>query len=407
MFKRGSAYDSTPNQLGKRNGAAMRYDERAVARSRDDYGYHAMWREEEREAYEYQLGRVKRKSWSRVLVLPVGLWVIVGLGVVVYLLARTETESTQMPKVAAEPSSRIAEYDLQSAVWSVAFSPDGSHLAGATIAGDMWLANRTSGQSLRVRIGEQGSVRSVAFSPDGKTLAVAGADSTVRVWDVTAGVERGVIDFEAAHARFVAFSSDGKILAVGGRQGQLALWDMPGARWKARLEGHQGGINALGFSPDGSWLYSGDSSGLVKVWHVATACERIGFRAYSRGSGGVVALAVSPDGRLLATAGALEPEVVLWDAATGKSHGSVRTSGHEVTALAFSPVDPLLAMARGDGCASLWDYQAAQELAFVQASERRLESVMFSKDGQSFATGGIDGNARLWSVSECRSPARG
>jgi WD40 repeat protein len=367
-----------------------------------EYGQET-WKEAERGGFRYWLGRADRKSWSRTSVLPDGLSFIAGLGLFVYLVGGVETKPRQTPAEPAAPPSQIREYVLDSPVWSVAFSSDGSHVAGTTIAGEMWLADRISKGLLRVRVGELGSVRTVAFSPDSKTLAVSGGENQVRIWDVEAGVERDAIDFGVPQAKHVAFSADGKLLAVGGQMGRLALWDIKDARWRARLEGHQGRINSLAFSPDGSRLYSGDSTGFVKVWDVATASERASFHAHVAGYGGVIALAVSPDGTLLATGGTLEAQVLLWDATTGEKRGALQAAAYEVTTLAFSPVEPLLAVARRNGCATIWDYKTSEEVATIQANDRPLESVRFSNDGKTLATGGADGHARLWNVSDRRT----
>ena len=69
---------------------------------------------------------------------------------------------------------------------------------------------------------------SVAFHPDGKHLASAGADRKVKVWDWTTGGERcSTCPCDAVHNRgtayAVAFSPDGRRLAVGKRRGRERL----------------------------------------------------------------------------------------------------------------------------------------------------------------------------------------
>ncbi len=74
-----------------------------------------------------------------------------------------------------------------SAVWSVAFSPDGQRLASASQDKTVKVWDAAMGQEALTLRGHTDVVRSVAFSPDGLRLASASKDQTVKVWDTTSG----------------------------------------------------------------------------------------------------------------------------------------------------------------------------------------------------------------------------
>jgi WD40 repeat protein len=72
---------------------------------------------------------------------------------------------------------------IRTAAVSLAFSPDGAHLAAAAPAGPPAIWSVRSGREAGRLTGHTGAVTAVAYSPDGSHLASASADGTVRLWD--------------------------------------------------------------------------------------------------------------------------------------------------------------------------------------------------------------------------------
>jgi WD40 repeat protein len=92
----------------------------------------------------------------------------------------------------------------------------------------------------------------------------------------------------------------------------------------------------------------------VRLWNTATR-QPIGAPIQTGAHNGVTALAFSPDGKLLATAG-INGTVRLWNTATRQPIGApIQTGAHNgVTALAFSPDGKLLASTGANGTVRLW-----------------------------------------------------
>jgi WD40 repeat protein len=88
----------------------------------------------------------------------------------------------------------------------------------------------------------------------------------------------------------------------------------------------------------------------------------------------------------------------LWDV-TNPGGKPVLLTGHadQVRAVAFSPVDSLLASASDDSTVRLWDtkHLSAQPI-ILRGHEGGITSVVFSRDGRFLASGGEDGTARIW-----------
>src|SRR5262249_11136891 len=94
----------------------------------------------------------------------------------------------------------------------------------------------------------------------------------------------------------------------------------------------------------------------------------------------------SPDGKNLATSGAFgEPEVRLWDAASGKAVGRLRGHTDSITAAAFAPDGKQLVTASHDGTVRFWDPASGKELRKLHAGAQQVTAVAWSPDGTTVA----------------------
>jgi WD40 repeat protein len=96
-------------------------------------------------------------------------------------------------------------------------------------------------------------------------------------------------------------------------------------------------------------------------------------------------LALSPDGRLLASAGELDAAISLWDGCTGQPRGSLEGHRAPVTGLAFDPATGILASAHRWGHVQLWDPVTCQPLS--SPAVRGGFCLAFSPDGRWLAVG--------------------
>ena len=109
-------------------------------------------------------------------------------------------------------------------------------------------------------------VFSVAFSPDGTKFASASLDD-IRLWEVGTGNYFTTLTNGLGSASFsVAFSPDSTKLASGSWDDKVEIWDVSTQKHIATFPGHTGNVDTVAFSPDGTKLASGSFDGTVLLW---------------------------------------------------------------------------------------------------------------------------------------------
>jgi len=111
--------------------------------------------------------------------------------------------------------------------------------------------------------GHSRNVNSVAFSPDGSHIASGSGDQTVRIWDAKTGVHLTTLKGHSDSVISVAFSPDGSHIVSGSYDKTVQIWDAKTGVHLATLKGHSDWVNSVAFSLDGSHIPTGSDDKTV------------------------------------------------------------------------------------------------------------------------------------------------
>lgn len=251
-------------------------------------------------------------------------------------------------------------------------------------------------------LSHNGGVDSVAFSPDGKTLAVAAFDVDVVLWDLALKKKAGKLH-DCMEAMWVGFSPDGKTIATGTYDHRGKLWDAVSKKERALLR-HNGNMTSGAFSSDGKILVTTSLSampGQVNLWDVETGNHLVTFKGESDGIHH--SLALSPDGKTVATCGERDGKIILWDFSRAEQRQTLAADQALVWSVAFSPNGAQLAASGESGTVIIWNASTWKEMVRLSPEvPSRARCLSFSPDSKMLVAGNKNGSLTIWNCDDWR-----
>lgn len=222
------------------------------------------------------------------------------------------------------------------------------------------------GEQLSLRgtlVGHNGWVTSIATTPEDPNMILSTSrDKSIIVWTLLR--EEGNYGYAKralrGHNHFVSdvvISSDGQFALSGSWDATLRLWEINTGRCTRRFVGHSKDVLSVAFSSDNRQIVSGSRDRTVKLWNTLGECKY-----------------------------------------------TIQEDGHSewVSCVRFSPSQtaPVIVSSGWDKVVKVWSLANCKLRTNLVGHQGYLNTVTVSPDGSLCASGGKDGTAILWDLTE-------
>ena len=255
------------------------------------------------------------------------------------------------------------------------------------------------------------------FTPDNRKLVVFGPPKdmerqskkfVVTVFDTATGKELRRLSSSAPLAQgsrmSSALSNDYLALGLEDEQGTVLLWDIDKGQDKEVLTGHKKkssfsgyGVSALAFTPDGKKLITAGRDGAVKIWDVTAGAKEL--RTISNAyPGWIEALAVTLDGTRLACSG--QGGIIRhWDLSTGTELHAQPGHGDRVTSVGVTSDGATALTVCADNQLRIWDLATGRQrhALDMSSSESGWPHAILAPDGCTVVISTAD-KMKTWSL---------
>lgn len=240
----------------------------------------------------------------------------------------------------------------------------------------------------------------------------------------------------------IRFSADANWIAIGcAKLGQLLVWDWRSESQVLKQQGHTFDVSSIHFSPDGTQLVTGADDTKVKIFSMTTGFCTMTFKDHlmpvtdvgffpngnaivSASLDGTVrafdlirrrlfrtftspdpvqfsCLAIDPNGEFVAAGSQDSFQIFVWSIKTTKLLDILAAHEGPISAIAFNPIQPVLASSSWDGSVKIWDvFGTAKGSIESMTHNNEVTTFTFRPDGKQLASAALDGGIHFWDTVE-------
>ena len=325
-------------------------------------------------------------------------------------------------------SRALQQYnEHQSAVTSVAWSPDGKLMASSSSSENkVHIWDPATGNTIMVIDMPKGITGNkldmalhVQWTKDGKHLltitgdryTLGSQDYDVLLWDVVSGNlissveipnqaepesgELGVtfVNYPTGAAAKIAPLS-GQLASIGGDNTAL-IWDADWKKIELVLSGHTKSVNSVDWSPDETKLVTTSLDGTARIWDGQTGVELFVLEGHEERVN--IAL-FAPDGTQLATAGE-DGTIRIWNPQSGEMVHTIETNSGSIETFAWSTNGKRLVTGHADGSIRIWNVESGKFMETVRGHQGIISDLKWSPVDDRVVSADGSGSVRIWNMA--------
>jgi len=183
----------------------------------------------------------------------------------------------------------------------------------------------------------------------------------------------------------LVYSSSENLLAAAFSDG-VSFFDARSHSRISRINTGKGQVNDIAISPDGKFLASASANKTIELYETKTGSV---IQTLEGHTDDIWSVAFSPDGRTLASA-SWDSTIKLWDVLKNARPRTLKGHRNWVFSVMFSPFGDKLASGSYDNTVKIWDTVSGNVLHTLKGHSDVVQSVAFSPDGKTLASGSVD-----------------
>ena len=202
-----------------------------------------------------------------------------------------------------------------------------------------------------------------------------------------------ILTDQSSSVRAIAFGPNDRTL-ISTRANTIEIWDLETNQPIQTLTGHFNSVTALAISPDGRLLASGSADANINIWDLQTGELRQTLRGHQWS---VLSVAFNANGRLLVSS-AEDETIKLWDVEAGKSLQTLANFKAVFASVDISSDGSRLVGGSADNTIRIWNLYTGKLLHTLRGHSDQIHAVAISPNGALFASASADNTVKLWNL---------